>query len=122
MTGASDRKSRSSWPSCTAVAAGTGNDFKFFPHSLEIVSIDISPKMLQQAKVKAEGYKGSLQLRKADVHNLDYADRTFDSVATVFTFCSVPKPIAGLRELYRVRNLVAKSSCSSTSEAQPSDP
>lgn len=84
------------------VAAGTGNDFKFFPPGMEIVSIDISPKMLQQAKVKAEGYKGSIQLREADVHSLDYADATFDSVATVFTFCSVPKPIAGLRELYRV--------------------
>ena len=84
------------------MAAGTGNDFKFFPPGMEIVSIDISPKMLQQAKVKAEDYKGSLQLREADVHSLDYEDGTFDTVATVFTFCSVPKPIAGLRELYRV--------------------
>ncbi len=84
------------------VAAGTGNDFKFFPTGMDIVSIDISPKMLQQAKRKAAAYKGSLQLREADVHDLDYADGTFDSVATVFTFCSVPKPITGLRELHRV--------------------
>ena len=84
------------------VAAGTGNDYKFFPPGMDIVSIDISPKMLEQARIKAADYQGSLQLREADVHNLEYADQTFDSIATVFTFCSVPKPIAGLRELYRV--------------------
>ena len=84
------------------VAAGTGNDFKFFPVGMDIVSIDISPKMLEQAKIKAAVYKGSLELREADVHNLDYPEATFDTVTTVFTFCSVPKPIAGLQELHRV--------------------
>jgi ubiquinone/menaquinone biosynthesis C-methylase UbiE len=84
------------------VAAGTGNDFKFFPPRMDIVSIDISPKMLEQAKIKAAAYQGSIELREADVHNLDYPEGTFDTVATIFTFCSVPKPIAGLRELYRV--------------------
>jgi ubiquinone/menaquinone biosynthesis C-methylase UbiE len=84
------------------VAAGTGNDFKFFPPGLNIVSIDISPEMLKRAKVKAEAYNGSIELREADVRNLDYPEGTFDTVVTVCTFCSVPKPILGLRELYRV--------------------
>jgi ubiquinone/menaquinone biosynthesis C-methylase UbiE len=84
------------------VAAGTGNDFKFFPVGMDIVSIDISPKMLEQARMKAGAYRGSIELREADVHNLNYPDGTFDTVTTVFTFCSVPKPILGLRELYRV--------------------
>ncbi|HEY3791251.1 MAG TPA: methyltransferase domain-containing protein [Bradyrhizobium sp.] len=84
------------------VAAGTGNDFKFFPAGMDVVSIDISPKMLEQAKIKAAAYKGSIELREADVHNLDYPEATFDTVTTVFTFCSVPRPIVGLQELYRV--------------------
>jgi ubiquinone/menaquinone biosynthesis C-methylase UbiE len=84
------------------VAAGTGNDFKFFPPGMEIVSIDISPKMLEQARSKAAGYKGSIELREADVHDLNDADGTFDTVATIFTFCSVPNPITGLQELRRV--------------------
>jgi ubiquinone/menaquinone biosynthesis C-methylase UbiE len=84
------------------VAAGTGNDFKFFPVGMDIVSIDISPKMLERAKIKAAAYKGSIELREADVHNLDYPEATFDTVTTVFTFCSVPNPIAGLQELHRV--------------------
>ena len=84
------------------VAAGTGNDFKFFPIGMDIVSIDISPKMLERAKIKAAAYKGSIELREADVHNLDYPEATFDTVTTVFTFCSVPNPITGLQELHRV--------------------
>jgi len=34
------------------VAAGTGNDFKFFPPGQHIIAIDISPKMLERAAQK----------------------------------------------------------------------
>jgi SAM-dependent methyltransferase len=37
-----------------------------------------------------------------DVQNLEFPDATFDTIATAATFCSVPDPIRGLRELYRV--------------------
>jgi len=84
------------------VAAGTGNDFKFFPNGMDIVSVDISPKMIERARAKTTAYDGTITLRQADVCHLDYADDTFDTVATVCTFCSVPKPIMGLRELRRV--------------------
>jgi ubiquinone/menaquinone biosynthesis C-methylase UbiE len=84
------------------VAAGTGNDFKFFPPDMHVVAIDISPKMLERAAEKAGTYSGSIELRQMDVCNLEFPDSTFDTIATAFTFCSVPKPIAGLRELRRV--------------------
>lgn len=84
------------------VAAGTGNDFKFLPPGLDITAIDISPKMLEQARVKAAAYQGHLDLREMDVTALAFPDASFDTVATVCTFCSVPKPVAGLREVLRV--------------------
>jgi ubiquinone/menaquinone biosynthesis C-methylase UbiE len=84
------------------VAAGTGNDFKFFPPNLHLVAIDISPKMLARAARKAAAYAGSIELREMDVCALDFPDGTFDTVATACTFCSVPRPIVGLRELHRV--------------------
>jgi ubiquinone/menaquinone biosynthesis C-methylase UbiE len=84
------------------VAAGTGNDFKFFPPNMHVVAIDISPKMLERAARKTAEYEGSIELREMDVCNLDFAEATFDTVATACTFCSVPKPIVGLRELHRV--------------------
>lgn len=87
---------------CLMVAAGTGNDFKFFPPGLTVTAIDISPKMLEQAAVKAAQYRGALELRERDVCHLDYPDASFDTAVTVCTFCSVPDPIAGLREIRRV--------------------
>ncbi len=37
-----------------------------------------------------------------DVQHLEFPDRTFDAVAATCVFCSVPDPVAGLRELKRV--------------------
>src|SRR5882757_5455489 len=84
------------------VAAGTGNDFKFLPPNLNVVAIDISPKMLERAAKKEAAYPGAIGLQEMDVCDLKFPDATFDTVITVCTFCSVPKPIVGLRELYRV--------------------
>ena len=84
------------------VAAGTGNDFKFFPPNMHVIAIDISPKMLERAARKASAYSGSIELREMDVCDLEFSDSTFDTIATAFTFCSVPKPVIGLRELRRV--------------------
>jgi phosphatidylethanolamine/phosphatidyl-N-methylethanolamine N-methyltransferase len=84
------------------VAAGTGNDFKFFPPRMNVVAIDISPKMLERAARKSAQYEGSIELRLMDVCALEFAESSFDTVATAFTFCSVPRPVVGLRELHRV--------------------
>jgi ubiquinone/menaquinone biosynthesis C-methylase UbiE len=84
------------------VAAGTGNDFKFLPPGQHIISIDISPKMLERAATKATAYVGTIELHEMDVCDLKFPEAAFDTVLTVCTFCSVPRPIAGLRELHRV--------------------
>lgn len=84
------------------VAAGTGNDFRFFPPGQSIIAIDISPKMLERAAKKAAEYNGIIELRQMDVCQMPFPNDTFDTVVTVCTFCSVPKPVSGLRELHRV--------------------
>jgi ubiquinone/menaquinone biosynthesis C-methylase UbiE len=86
---------------CLMVAAGTGTDFRYLPPGMTITAIDISPAMIELAQTKAKAYRGSLELRVMDVQALDFPDQTFDTVATACTFCSVPDPLRGLRELYR---------------------
>ena len=86
---------------CFMVAAGTGNDFRHFPPGLTITAIDISPGMVERARRKAAAYAGVLDVRMMDVQTLEFPDQTFDTVATAGTFCSVPDPLRGLRELYR---------------------
>ncbi len=84
------------------VAVGTGNDISFFPPGLEIVALDVSPAMIEKARERAARYPGNLQLRVADVQELADPDESFDTAMTACTFCSVPDPIRGLREVYRV--------------------
>src|SRR3989304_5778727 len=75
------------------VAVGTGNDIKFLPPGLDIVALDISPRMIERARPRAARYAGRLELRVMDVQQLDYADATFDTAVTACTFCSVPDPV-----------------------------
>jgi ubiquinone/menaquinone biosynthesis C-methylase UbiE len=84
------------------VAVGTGNDFKFLPPGLDVVGLDVSPHMIERARPRAERYDGNVELRVADVQSLDYPTPSFDTVVTACTFCSVPDPVRGLRELFRV--------------------
>ena len=37
-----------------------------------------------------------------DIQSLAFADNSFDTVIGSFVFCSVPLPVKGLKELYRV--------------------
>ena len=84
------------------LAAGTGLDIQFFPPHQDITAIDISPRMLEKARPRAEAYDGRLELHEMDAQHLDFADDTFDQAYTSCTFCSVPDPIKGLCELRRV--------------------
>lgn len=84
------------------LAVGTGLDIPFFPPDRDIVAIDISDRMLAQARKRAELYRGRLELRHMDVHQMDFPDAHFDQVFTSCTFCSVPDPVRGLIALRRV--------------------
>ena len=84
------------------LAVGTGLDIPCFPLAKRIVGIDISPKMLEKARPRAEAYRGQITLKQMDVHEMDFADASFDQVYSSCTFCSVPEPVQGLKALRRV--------------------
>ncbi|MEF9476166.1 MAG: class I SAM-dependent methyltransferase [Candidatus Mariimomonas ferrooxydans] len=84
------------------VAVGTGLDLQYFPSGQKVVGIDISSKMLEKAKGKLNVITSNTKLVRADVQILGFADNSFDSVVTSCTFCSVPDPVLGLKELRRV--------------------
>jgi ubiquinone/menaquinone biosynthesis C-methylase UbiE len=84
------------------LAAGTGLDFVHFPPGRHITTIDISTKMLERARPRAETYEGHIELFQMDARCLTYPTAHFDQVFTSCTFCSVPDPVDGLIELRRV--------------------
>jgi ubiquinone/menaquinone biosynthesis C-methylase UbiE len=84
------------------LAVGTGLEVRFFPPGMDVTGIDISSQMLSQAAPRALDYDGQFELAQTDVEHLAFADETFDCVVTSCTFCSVPHPVVGLKELRRV--------------------
>lgn len=84
------------------LALGTGLDIPFFPPGQDITAIDISPKMVELAQPRMDAYDGTITARVMDVHDMDFAPDSFDSVVTSCTFCSVPDPVKGLQALHRV--------------------
>ncbi len=84
------------------IGVGTGMEIINFPPGLEIIGIDLSAKMLERALWRAQQYQGKIRFCLMDAESLAFPDDTFDTVATVCVFCTVPHPVAGLKECRRV--------------------
>ena len=84
------------------VGVGTGKNFDYYPADARITAIDFSQEMLKQATAKQHRKNIAVDLHLMDVQSLPFADNSFDTVIATFVFCSVPLPLKGLKELYRV--------------------
>ena len=85
------------------VGVGTGKNLPYYPEGVEVTAIDFSRGMLERAeKKRIELGLKNVELLPMDVQNLEFEDDTFDTVVSTFVFCTVPDPVKGLREVYRV--------------------
>ncbi len=84
------------------VGVGTGKSLDYYPANARMTAIDFSEKMLEQAKNKRRRSDMPIEMEVMDIQSLAYADNSFDTITASFVFCSVPQPIKGLQELYRV--------------------
>ncbi len=89
-------------PRVLEVGVGTGKNIPFYPTGMNITAIDLTPGMLEYARVRAVNLNTSVDLRLGDIQKLDFPDASFDTAVATFVFCSVPDPVMGLRELRRV--------------------
>lgn len=74
----------------------------FYPGGAQVTAIDISERMLERAGKKADALGVSVQLALMDAQHLEFGDESFDAVVATCVFCSVPDPVAGLKEARRV--------------------
>jgi ubiquinone/menaquinone biosynthesis C-methylase UbiE len=84
------------------VGVGTGKNLTYYPQNAEVTAIDFSLNMLKRAHRQAHKLNVQVDLLEMDVQQLEFPSQYFDTVFATFVFCSVPDPIAGLKELHRV--------------------
>jgi ubiquinone/menaquinone biosynthesis C-methylase UbiE len=85
------------------VGIGTGKNIPYYlPNVEEVVEIDFSSGMLLRARERAAQSSVKVTLMQMDVERLAFDDESFDTVVSAFVFCTVPHPLEGLREVYRV--------------------
>ena len=84
------------------VGVGTGKNMPYYPDDAEVVGIDLSDRMLAQARERARREGVDVELYEMDAQNLKFEDDQFDAAVATFVFCSVPDAVRGLQELERV--------------------
>ncbi|UCF73574.1 MAG: class I SAM-dependent methyltransferase [Deltaproteobacteria bacterium] len=86
------------------IGVGTGLTFNLYPDQSYIVGIDISAKMIQQAKKRAailsNGHQISLYVM--DACNLEFEDEFFDAVISPYVITTAKDPLKLCQEMYRV--------------------
>jgi len=84
------------------VGVGTGKNMPYYPSGIKVTAVDLSEKMMERARRRAQELDIEVDLRLMDAQTLEFPDGAFDTIAATFVFCSVPDPVLGLRELGRV--------------------
>jgi len=89
-------------PRLLEVGVGTGKNLPYYPKGVEAVAVDISSRMLERARKRAQRLGKPVKLLPMDAQALAFPDESFDAVVATFVFCSVPDPVLGLGEINRV--------------------
>ena len=79
---------------------GTGLDLPLLPRGIEIDAVDLSPRMIEQARLKAAGL--AVRFQTMDAQSLNFPDATFDVVVLHLIIAIVPNPLRALEEAVRV--------------------
>src|SRR5579859_409657 len=89
-------------PRVLEVGVGTGINMPYYPPGMQLTAIDLSPRMLERARLRAQKLDVVVDLREADAQALPFPGGSFETVVATCVFCSVPDPVLGLRELRRI--------------------
>jgi ubiquinone/menaquinone biosynthesis C-methylase UbiE len=84
------------------VAIGTGRNLPFYPDSIRLTGIDLSPAMLDIARARATDAGVAVDLREGDAQTLPFDDASFDTVVCTLALCGMPDNRAAIAEMFRV--------------------
>lgn len=84
------------------VAAGTGANFPYYPAGVRLTAVDLSDAMLAEARRSGKAKRRETDLGVMDAQRLAFRDGVFDTVVCTLALCTIPDPVAGVREVMRV--------------------
>ena len=85
------------------VGVGTGLAIPLLPRNINITGIDLSQKMLNQARKRMDDLEiQNVQLLKMDATKLMFPDNSFDRVLAAYFISTVPDPVGVISEMKRV--------------------
>jgi ubiquinone/menaquinone biosynthesis C-methylase UbiE len=84
------------------IAIGTGRNLPYYPDSVRLVGIDLSPAMLALAEERARRLDRPVELQVGDAQSLAFPDESFETVVSTLSLCTIPDPERAVREAARV--------------------
>ncbi|TVQ13127.1 MAG: class I SAM-dependent methyltransferase [Leptolyngbya sp. DLM2.Bin27] len=85
------------------IGFGTGLNLPYYPdHVKQITTVDPSPGVHRRAQKRIDASPITVDHRMLSGEALPMGDRTFDSVVSTFTLCTIPQIEKALAEIYRV--------------------
>lgn len=85
------------------IGVGTGLTLAGYPAASKVVGIDLSPEMLERARLRAAGMpERNLTLQAMNAERMDFADGSFDCVTLPYVLSVTPHPARLVHEIRRV--------------------
>ena len=84
------------------VAVGTGLNLPHYPADVTLTGVDLSPRMLEQARARAADLGREITLVEADAQALPFPDASFDTAVCTLGLCGIPDDRAAIAEMRRV--------------------
>jgi ubiquinone/menaquinone biosynthesis C-methylase UbiE len=84
------------------LAFGTGRNLPHYPADVRLTAIELSPRMLEIGRQRANELGRKIDLRLGDAQALDFDDQSFDTVIITFGLCTIPDDRRAVADAYRV--------------------
>jgi ubiquinone/menaquinone biosynthesis C-methylase UbiE len=84
------------------LAFGSGRNLPHYPAAVRLTAIELSPRMLEIGRKRADELGRNVDLRLGDAQALEFEDRSFDTVIITFGLCTIPDDRAAAAEAHRV--------------------
>ena len=81
------------------VGAGSGPNLNHYQPGARVIATEFDEDSIALARPRSNSH---IHLASADIEHLAFPDNTFDAAVATLVFCSVERPVAGLREIRRV--------------------